>query len=222
MKRVLLFILICTTCLTYGQDEATLPKDITFSIGAGKNRFFEDREFELAAPLSVPILLNVGIFKNTEFGVEFNPILFNDRSAYNLSTDIDSTRNHFSGNILNYNGIIQHSLVNNFRMSGYVKVGGGYTTLHKQQWIVGDLNELIGTGYNYSFGGGLRYQLGNEYDDVYPWYFDFSLVYTRFNIEIDEYTIDNVTQPSSSKSWQPLNFGSIDVILRLGYRFRKK
>lgn len=222
MKRVLIILFILSLYPTYGQDEATAPKDVTFSIGAGKNRFFEEREFLLAAPLSVPVLINVGIFKNTEFGVEFNPIFFNDRSAYNLSTTIDSTRNHFSGNILNFNGNLQHSIINNFRMSGYVKVGGGYTALHKKQWIVGDLNELIGTGYNYSFGGGLRYQLGNEYDDVFPWYFDFSLVYTRFNITIDDYLINDDRQPSTNNSWEPLKFGSIDVILRLGYRFRKK
>ena len=103
-----------------------------------------------------------------------------------------------------------------------MQAGGGYTLLHKKQLIIGDLNELIGDGYSYSFGGGLRYQLGNEYNDVYPWFFDFSLVYTRFNFLISEYTINGETQPASNKSWTPLNFGSIDVILRLGYRFRKK
>lgn len=222
MKRVILFILITSVFPTFGQDEATLPKDVTISIGAGKNRFFEEREFVLAAPLSVPFLINVGIFKNTEFGVEFNPIFFNDRSAYNLSTTVDSTRNHFSGNLLNFNGNIQHSIVNNFRMSGYVKAGLGYSALHKKQWIVGKYNELLGSGYNYSFGGGLRYQLGNEYDDVFPWYFDFSILYTGFNLKIDNFLIDDVRQPASNDSWDPLKFGSIDVILRLGYRFRKK
>lgn len=221
--RGLLFILFTISFFSlYAQEEAVLPKDVTISIGAGKSRFYEDREFILAAPLEVPILLNFGIFKNTELGLEFAPLFFNDKSAYNLSTEIDSTKNHFSGNILSFNSKIQHSLINTLRLSAYVQAGGGYTLLHKKQLIIGDLNELIGDGYSYSFGGGLRYQLGNEYNDVYPWFFDFSLVYTRFNFLISEYTINGKTQPTSDQSWTPLNFGSIDVILRLGYRFRNK
>lgn len=222
MRSILFLLFTISVFSLCAQEEAVLPKDVTISIGAGKNRFYEDREFILAAPLEVPILLNFGIFKNTELGLEFAPLFFNDKSAYNLSTEIDSTKNHFSGNILSFNSQIQHSLINTFRLSAYIQAGGGYTSLHKKQIIIGDLNELIGNGYSYSFGGGLRYQLGNEYNDVYPWFFDFSLVYTRFNFLISEYTINGETQPASNKSWTPLNFGSIDVILRLGYRFRKK
>jgi hypothetical protein len=223
MKRalILLFILI-TASPVHSQDETVLPKDVTISIGAGKNRFYEEREFLLAAPLEAPILVNIGIFKNTELGFEFAPLFFNDRSAYNLSTEIDSTKNHFGGNILSYNAHVQHSLINTFRMSAYVQAGGGYTALHKKQLIIGDLNELIGDGYTYSFGGGLRYQLGNEYNDVYPWFFDFSLVYTKYNFNISEFNINDVSQQQIDESWAPLNFGSVDVILRFGYRFRKK
>jgi len=218
---ILFFILISFSHL-FSQDETTLPKDITISVGAGKNRFYEEKEFILAAPLEAPILINIGIFKNTEIGFEFSPVFFNDKSAYNLSTEIDSTRNHFGGNILSYNAHLQHSLMNTFRMSAYIQAGGGYSALHKKQIIIGDLNELIGSGYSYTFGGGLRYQLGNEYDDVFPWFFDFSLVYTKFNFKISEYSVDGKSQPKSSESWDPLKFGSIDVILRFGYRFRKK
>tara|TARA_B110000211_G_C14060185_1_gene545172 strand:+ start:1076 stop:1747 length:672 start_codon:yes stop_codon:yes gene_type:complete len=223
MKSALLFLfIIISASPLYSQGETVLPKDVTISLGAGKNRFYEEREFILAAPLEAPILLNIGIFKNTELGFEFAPLFFNDRSAYNLSTEIDSTKNHFGGNILSFNAHVQHSLLNTFRMSAYVQAGGGYTALHKKQLIIGNLNELIGDGYSYSFGGGLRYQLGNEYNDVYPWFFDFSLVYTKYNFVISEYTINGDTQPETNESWDPLNFGSVDVILRFGYRFRKK
>jgi|TARA_B100000795_G_scaffold269289_1_gene258224 opacity protein-like surface antigen len=217
----LIFILISLSSL-FAQDKSTLPKDITISIGAGKNRFYEKKEFILAAPLETPILLNIGIFTNTEIGFEFSPIFFNDKSAYNISTEFDSTKNHFGGNILSYNAHLQHSLVNNFRMSSYIQAGMGYSALHKKQLIIGDLNELIGEGYSYTLGGGLRYQLGNEYNDVFPWFFDLSIAYTRFNFKISKYSINSKPQPLSSASWDPLNFGSIDVVLRFGYRFRKK
>jgi len=223
MKSVLVFLFFAILIVPlYAQEETILPKDFSISIGAGKNRFFEDREFVLAAPIEVPVLLNFGIFKNTELGVEFAPLLFNDKSAYNLSTEYDSTINHFGGNILSFNANIQHSLINTFRLSAYIQLAGGYTALHKKQLIIGDLNELIGDGYSYSLGGGLRYQLGNEYNDVYPWFFDFSLVYTRYDFTISKYAINGINQPTINKSWSPLNFGSIDVILRFGYRFRKK
>lgn len=221
-SALLLFLIIFLSTPSFSQDETTLPKDITISIGAGKNRFYEEREFLLAAPLEAPILVNFGIFKNTEIGIEVSPIFFNDKSAYNLSTQYDSTKNHFGGSIISYNALVQHSLLNTFRMSGYLQAGGGYSSLHKKQLIVGDLTEVIGSGYSYTFGGGLRYQLGNEYDDVFPWFFDFSLVYTKFNFEISEYAIDGVSQPKNNESWDPLKFGSVDVVLRFGYRFRKK
>ena len=223
MKSVLLYLfIIISVSPLYSQDETVLPKDITISIGAGKNRFFEEREFILASKLEAPILINIGIFKNTEIGFEFTPLFFNDQSQYNLTTEYDSTRNHFGGNTLSFNAHIQHSLLNTYRMSAYIQGGGGYTALHKKQLIIGDLNELIGDGYSYTFGGGLRYQLGNAYDDVFPWFFDLALVYTKYSFVISEYSINGTTQPSTNESWDPLKFGSIDVILRFGYRFRKK
>jgi hypothetical protein len=107
-------------------------------------------------------------------------------------------------------------------MNGYIQVNGGYSSLHKKQYIGGDFKELVGEGYNWSLAGGLRYQLGNMYDDVFPWFFDFSLAYTRFNIQIDKYAVNNEIQPETESSWNDLKFGSIDVVIRIGYRIRFK
>ena len=76
--------------------------------------------------------------------------------------------------------------------------------------------------YNWSFGGGIRYQLGNEYDDVFPWFFDISLVYTRYNINTTAYKINTISQPKGEGYWNDLKFGSLDVIMRFGYRLRFK
>lgn len=226
LKKYYIFILIFANILSYGQDsdEALWGSDLTFSIGAGKNKFFEneqDAEFILASPIEIPISLNIGLSKKIEVGVEWSPILFNDRSPY-IVWGGDSSRNQFGGHL--QSGILnfQYSLNNNYRMNGYFLANGGYSSLHKKQWISGDYNELIGEGYNWAIGGGLRYQLGNMYDDVFPWYFDFSLSYTRMNINITEYSINDISQPKGESSWNDLNFGSIDVVMRIGYRIRFK
>ena len=226
MKNIVVLILILTSLSGYAQqkDESLKGKDITFSIGAGKNKFFEKQnqeEFLIAAPIELPINFNIGLSKKIEIGAEWTPIVFNDKSPYNFD-GYDSTMNKFGGHLQSMNFNIQYSLNNNYRMNGYIQLNGGYSALHKKQWVSGDLTELVGEGYNWSLAGGLRYQLGNMYDDVFPWLFDFSLAYTRFNIQIDKYAIDGVIQPEGERSWNDLKFGSIDVVMRIGYRLRFK
>ncbi len=226
MKNIVVLILILTSLSGYTQqkDESLKGKDITFSIGAGKNKFFEKQnqeEFLIAAPIELPINFNIGLSKKIEIGAEWTPIVFNDKSPYNFD-GYDSTMNKFGGHLQSMNFNIQYSLNNNYRMNGYIQLNGGYSALHKKQWVSGDLTELVGEGYNWSLAGGLRYQLGNMYDDVFPWFFDFSLAYTRFNIQIDKYAIDGVIQPEGERSWNDLKFGSIDVVMRIGYRLRFK
>lgn len=226
MKKIVLFILLTSSSYLFAQkkSESLKGSDITFSLGAGKNRFLEKEEegkFLIAAPIELPINMNIGISKKVEIGAEWSPIIFNDRSSYNFE-GYDSTKNKFGGYLQSMNLNLLYSLNNNYRMNGYLQLNGGYSALHKKQFVGGKLNELVGEGYNWSFGGGLRYQLGNMYDDVFPWFFDFSLVYTRFNLQIDRYAIDNVIQPETESSWNDLKFGSIDVVIRIGYRIRFK
>ena len=224
MKTIVLFILFISSSFLFAQKKSESLKggDITFSLGAGKNRFLETEEagkFLIAAPIELPINLNVGINKKLEIGAEWAPIIFNDKSSYNFE-GYDSTKNKFGGYLQSMNLNLLYSLNNNYRMNGYIQVNGGYSSLHKKQYIGGDFNELVGEGYNWSLAGGLRYQLGNMYDDVFPWFFDFSLAYTRFNIQIDKYAVNNEIQPETESSWNDLKFGSIDVVIRIGYRIR--
>lgn len=221
IKKHLIYLLILISSVSFGQEKSLLAKDVTISLGAGKNKFFEKREFAVAVPIELPSTIIVGLNNQFEFGIEYAPILFNDRSSSDFQ-GLDSTRNHFGGNLQSFNAILQYSLNNNYRFNGYLQATGGYSMLHKKRWIVGDLNEVIGEGHNWSIGCGARYQLGNMYDDVFPWFFDFSLVYTRYNIEITDFLIENIQQPKVNSTWDPLNFGAVDVVLRIGYRFRKK
>lgn len=226
LKNYFILILIFLSLQSFGQfkDEALWGSDVTFSIGAGKNKFLEkeqDAQFSLAAPIELPVSINFGLSKKIEMGAEYSPIIFNDRSPYNFS-GYDSTKNQFKGHLQSVNLNFQYSLNNHYRMNQYFQLNGGYSSLYKKQWIAGDLNELIGQGYNWSIAGGIRYQLGNMFDDVFPWYFDFSLAYTRMNIKISKYSIDNVIQSRQESSWNDLKFGSIDAVMRIGYRIRFK
>lgn len=226
MRNIVLLILIITSLSGFTQDgeESLQAKDLNFSIGAGKNKFFEKQnkeQFATAAPIELPVILNIGLSKKIEIGVEWTPILFNDKSPYNFE-GYDSTINKFSGYLQSMNINIQYSANNTNRMNGYFQLNGGYSALHKKQWINGEINELIGEGYNWSLAGGLRYQLGNMYDDVFPWFFDFSLAYTRFNIQVDKYAIGGILQPKNEQSWSDIKFGSIDAVMRIGYRLRFK
>lgn len=222
IKNLLLFFLfIGLSGPSIAQNEALLGKDLTISLGAGKNRFFESEIFDLAAPIELPLKINVGINKRMEAGVEYQPIIFNNRSAIDLAAR-DSNRNQFAGSMHSANANFQYSLQNNYRLNGYIQLSGGYTYLHTKHWTFGELNEVIGTGYNWSATGGLRYQLGNTNNDVFNWFFDFALAYTRFNLDITDSRIDGVSLPKDDKTWNDLKFGSIDVIIQIGYRFRFK
>ena len=226
MKKIVLLILLTSSSFLFAQkkSESLNGSDVTISFGAGKNRFLESEEngkFLIAAPIELPVNINLGISKKVEIGAEWSPIIFNDKSSYNFE-GYDSTKNKFGGYLQSMNLNLLYSLNNSYRMNGYIQLNGGYSFLHKKQYVSGDFDELVGEGYNWSFGGGLRYQLGNMYDDVFPWFFDFSLVYTRFNLQINKYAIDNVIQPKTESSWNDLKFGSIDVVIRIGYRIRLK
>ena len=75
MKNIVILILILTSLSGYTQqkDESLKGKDITFSIGAGKNKFFEKQnqeEFLIAAPIELPINFNVGLSKKIEIGAD--------------------------------------------------------------------------------------------------------------------------------------------------------
>lgn len=217
----LLFILIGFIAPVSAQKEALIGKDLTISLGAGKNRFFENEIFELAAPIELPLKVNLGINKRMEAGAEYQPIIFNNRSAIDLAAR-DSNKNQFSGSMHSANVNFQYSLQNNYRFNGYIQLSGGYTFLHTKHYKFGELNEVIGNGYNWSATGGLRYQLGNTNDDVFNWFFDFGLAYTRFNIDVTDSRIDGISLASDDKTWKDLNFGSVDVIIQIGYRFRFK
>ena len=220
-KLLYLFLLMCI--FVNGQDELSLSQvDISVSVGTGSNRFFEPDNFSGTTPLELPLEVNVGLSKNLELGAEWSITFFNDKTQNGTTQDIDTSKSKSIGNLLNYNGSIKYSVNNTYRSNSYLIAGGGFSDLNKRSWIGGRYNELYGEGYNWTVGGGLRYQLGNMYDDVFPWFFDFSLTYTRYNFQIMRFAVEDIVQPRTESKWNDLKFGSVDIAVRIGYRFRYK
>lgn len=223
MSSKLLYFFLFATFISIGQSDFSLQQgDVTVSFGAGSNRYFETKNFEGTTPFEIPVNITVGLSKKLELGTEFSVTFFNDKTQNGSIQDIDTTKNKSIGNLLNYGGVLKYSLNNTYRSNSYLLAGGGYSDLNKRSWITGRLQELYGEGYYWEFGGALRYHLGNMYDDVFPWFFDFSLTYKRYNFNITEFSVDEVIQPRTESSWDDLKYGSIDVAIKVGYRIRYK
>lgn len=223
MGKKLVYLFLFCSLLGVAQDDLALKQgDISISFGAGSNRYLESENFTTTTPLEAPIELNVGLNKYFEVGTEWSITFFNNKTQNGTTRNIDTTKNKSIGNMINYSGSIKYSLNNNYRSNGYLVAGGGFSDLNKRTWIGGKFHEQYGEGYNWMIGGGLRYQLGNMYDDVFPWFFDFSLTYTRYKHGIMQFLVDNELQPRVESGWDDLNFGSIDVAIRIGYRIRYK
>ena len=202
------------------KDLGMLRNDFSISIGAGKNKFFED-EFEFVAPYMANLSLDYVLFKNFELGLEYSPVFFSDRSNVNFANTGPAKNRNFGG-IQSLGGNLKYGIYNDYGVLAYLTAGGKYAVLDRNQYDEGDLREIDGEGHYFSGGFGVRYQLGNEHGDVFPWFFEMSVLYTRTHFNVLHYSINEEVQPKSSEVWDDMDFNGIDVIIRFGYRFRKK
>ncbi len=194
--------------------------DLAVSIGGGKNIYF-DPEFDLVAPYMIPVALDFAVADKVEIGVEYTPVFFADRSNVNFVTT-GSEKNHNFGNIHAMGLEAKYALYNDYGVMAYAGAGGKYNVMSKNQFVSGVLNEIKGTGHSIVLGLGVRYQLSDVEGDVYPWYFEMGLNFSKIKYEISDYMRDGATLPLTSVGWNDLNFTALDVAIRFGYRFRKK
>lgn len=220
MKHKLLVISLLIFLNFFGQEPTLQGGDFTVSIGAAKNRFFEE-DFDLFAPFSLPVSIGYGINKHVELNMLYNPTIFDDRSSVDLSVSTQA-RNERLGGIQSFGAGGKVSTFNDLGMLGFLEFGSLFSLLDQQQYINGVFHERNGSGYQLFGGFGLRYQLGNEYGDIYPWYFEISVLWTQHIYEIDDYRIEGEVQPRTDDDWESLNFGSIDAAIKVGYRLRTR
>lgn len=225
ISRILFSVMLLGLVSTvgYAQDEKDFglqKNDFSFSIGAGKNKFFHD-EYELVAPYMVNVSLDYAFLNKFEVGIEYSPVFFADRSNVNF-VNVSAEKNTNFGGIQNLGGNLKYGVYNDYGVLAYLVGGGKYGVLNRNQYIEGDLRELDGEGYSIVAGIGVRYQLGDEYGDVFPWFFEMSLLYSRNTFNITNYTLNEEVQDRRFDSWNDLKYNGLDVVIRFGYRFRKK
>ena len=114
------------------------------------------------------------------------------------------------------------ALFNENGIFAFMELGVLYSDLKKNQYIEGLYHEKHGTGKQIMGGFGVRYHLGDEFGTIYPWFFEISGLWSRHNYSINTFRIEGESQSFSDSNWQDLKFGSLDINIKFGYRFRAK
>lgn len=194
--------------------------DLSFSVGAGKNIYFDDA-FELVAPYMVPVSLNYAIFNKLEIGLDYSPVFFADRSNVNFE-NTNALKNHNFGGIQSFGGNLRYAVYNDYGVMAYLSGGGKYNILDKNEYKDDHLLETDADGYNITVGLGVKYQLGDDHGDLFPWFFNMGIYYSRIKYDISSFRRDEALQPQTESGWNDLNFNGLDVVISFGYRFRSK
>lgn len=202
------------------EDFGMQQGDFSISVGGGKNIYFQD-EFEFVAPYMVPVSLGFAVHDKVELALEYTPVFFADRSNVNFAPTT-AAKNHNYGNIHAFGGDVKYAVYNDYGVMAYFSGGGKYNIMDKNQYNNGTLEELDGTGNSIVLGFGVRYQLGDDQGDLFPWFFDIGIYYSRITYNISSFKSDGVLQPMSNSHYDPLKFNALDVAIRFGYRFRTK
>jgi len=203
------------------KDYGMQKGDFSISVGAGKNVFF-DEEFEFVAPYMLPVSVSLALLNKLEIGVRYAPVFFADRSNVTFENATSSAKNHKFGGIQAFGGDLKYAIYNDYGVMAFVSGGGMYNILNKNEFDAGLLYEIDGVGYSITGGLGARYQMGDDDGDLFPWYFEMGLYYSRIKYDITNYQLDGVVQPETSRRWNDLNFNGLDVTISFGYRFRSK
>lgn len=203
------------------KDYGMQKGDFSVSVGAGKNVFFDD-EFKFVAPYMVPLSLNLAVMNKLEIGLRYVPVFFADRSNVTFENATTAEKNHKFGGLQTFGGDLKYAVYNDYGVMAFVSGGGMYNLLNKNEFDDGQLRELDGVGYSIVGGIGARYQLGDDDGDLFPWYFEMGLYYSRIKYDIIDNKLDGVVEPETAERWNDLNFNGLDIAISFGYRFRSK
>jgi hypothetical protein len=203
------------------KDYGMQKGDFSISVGAGKNVYF-DEEFEYVAPYMVPASINFAFVNMLEIGLRYVPVFFADRSNVTFENATSSAKNHNFGGVQSFGSDLKYAVYNDYGVMAFVSAGGMYNLMNKNEFDNGLLNEIKGEGYSITGGAGARYQMGDDDGDLFPWYFEMGLYYSRIKYEISDYQLEGVVQPKTESHWNDLNFNGLDVAISFGYRFRSK
>ena len=139
--HVVSLFLLSQKAIAQDLDEALLKKDLTISLGGGKNRYYI-QEFQLFAPLSLPLTVNYAFFKSFELGLMYQPSFFNDRSNADFQRG-ETAKNQSLGGVQSGGFNSKISLFNENGILAFVETGLLFSELKKNQFIEASIQKDI-------------------------------------------------------------------------------
>ena len=139
--HVVSIFLLSQKAIAQDLDEALLKKDLTISLGGGKNRYYI-QEFQLFAPLSLPLTVNYAFFKSFELGLMYQPSFFNDRSNADFQRG-ETAKNQSLGGVQSGGFNSKISLFNENGILAFVETGLLFSELKKNQFIEASIQKDI-------------------------------------------------------------------------------
>jgi hypothetical protein len=219
MKR-LFTILLISTALHNAAAQSTAAGNFIVSVGASKNSYFSTL-FQRAATFEFPVNLEVMLSSDFSLGIKGAPVFINNVSNNYLENSNSAKKNDNTGYLLFGLGNINYYAYNEDRLLWKISGEAGYGKMDKIKFEEDIRSEVKAAGMIYRLGTSLRYHLGNEYEDIYPTFFELGLGISQLAMKVSESTLAGLTLPSAHSTWSPLNFGTFDVALTFGYRFGK-
>jgi hypothetical protein len=224
MKGVYLYIFILVFSAQISLAQNTKRGNVILSLGAGKDSYFHPIFNATPAPASTfefPFSAELMLSQTGSIGGKASVVLLNDQSNAYMSASNSTKRNHNLGTILFAAGNLNYYAYNQDRLLWKITGEVGYGKMDKIKYVDDVRSQIKGQGMVYSIGTSVRYHLGNEYDDIYPAFFELGVLGSRINFDITESWYDGSVLDKSDPSWEPLQFQAVNIYLSVGFRIGK-
>ncbi|MFM7021370.1 MAG: hypothetical protein ACKOXB_00210 [Flavobacteriales bacterium] len=219
MKRLLSILsIILFSVSSYAQS--TKAGNVIIGLSASKDSYFTTI-FQQASTFSFPLNVEVMLPGNFSAGVIGRPIIINNVSNSYLSSNNSAKKNDNSGYLLFGLGSASYYAYNENRLLWKITAEAGYGKMGKIKYEEDIRSEIKATGMMYRLSSSLRYHLGNEYNDIYPTFFELGIGTSRITMNIHESTLSGAALPVNHSSWNALKFNTLDIALTFGFRIGK-
>jgi hypothetical protein len=198
--------------------------NVILALGAGKDSYFHPLFNATPAPASTfefPFTVEVMLSQTSSIGGKASAVILNDQSNAYMSASNSSKQNHNLGTLLFAAGNLNYYAYNQDRLLWKLTAEVGYGKMDKIKYVDDIRSQIKGEGMVYSAGTGLRYHLGNEYDDIYPAFFELGIMASRMNFNIKESWFDGKQLEKDDPTWDPLQFQAVNIYLSIGVRIGK-
>ncbi|MCX6182397.1 MAG: hypothetical protein NT150_10755 [Bacteroidetes bacterium] len=220
MRQLLSILSICLLFVGNSLAQNTARGNFIVGLSASKDSYFSTL-FQQASTFEFPINMELMVTNDFSIGLKGSPVIINNTSNSYLTSGNTGKKNDNSGYLLIGMGNLNYYAYNEYRLLWKITGEAGYVKMDKIKYTEDDRSEIKAEGMTYRIGTSLRYHLGNEYNDVFPTFFELGIGTSRMMMKVKESTFKGDPLPSIHSSWNPLNFSTLDVALTFGYRFGK-